>query len=83
MDIFKIICLLFFAILQTGCIEFGDAIETTSPSKLQLESCRSVMFLNPEINITPLGFKLMTSGIDNAIWFKFKTHNISILNIFD
>lgn len=41
------------------------------------------MYLNPAMKITPVGFKLLGSGIDDAIWFKFKTDVTDVQNIFD
>ena len=41
------------------------------------------MFLSPSATITPLGFKLHGSGIDDRIWFKFKTDSRSLSDVFD
>lgn len=67
----------------SGCLDFGNDEETTSPNKAQIERCRSEMYLNPSMQITPLGYKLEGSGIDDAIWFKFKTNISDVNNIFD
>ena len=66
-----------------GCLDFGKDEETTSPTKAQVARCRSEMYLNPSMKITPLGFKLEGSGIDDAIWFKFKTNIVEVQEIFD
>jgi len=66
-----------------GCLDFGKDEETTSPTKAQVARCRSEMYLNPSMKITPLGFKLEGSGIDDAIWFKFKTNIVDVQEIFD
>jgi hypothetical protein len=68
--------------LFTGCLDFGEDEETTSPTKVQVSRCRSEMYLNLLMKITPLGFKLQGSGIDDAIWFKFKTEITDIHKIF-
>ncbi len=67
----------------TGCLDFGKDEETTSPTKAQVSRCRSEMYLNPSMKITPLGFKIEGSGIDDAIWFKFKTDASDVDKIFD
>ena len=72
-----------FSLMLTGCLNFGKDEETTSPTKDQVSRCRSEMYLNPSMKITPLGFKLGGSGIDDAIWFKFKTDISDLHEIFD
>lgn len=67
----------------TGCLDFGKDEETTSPTKVQINNCISKMYLNPSLKITPLGFKLEGSGIDDAIWFKFKTDVAEVQDIFN
>ncbi len=67
----------------SGCLEFGNDEETDSPTKEQVDRCRSEMYLNPSMQITPLGYKLEGSGIDDAIWFKFKTDVSEAQEIFD
>ncbi|MFT5836609.1 MAG: hypothetical protein ACI9ZV_000105 [Candidatus Azotimanducaceae bacterium] len=67
----------------TGCLDFGNDEETTSPTKAQIDRCRHEMYLNPSIRMTPLGFKLEGSGIDDAIWLKFKTDVLNLQKIFD
>jgi len=39
------------------------------------------MFLDPEIEIRPEGFKL-TTGLDDAIWFKFTVNTNQINDVF-
>jgi len=60
------------AVLLSGCFEFGTYEETTTPTKAQIERCRSEMYLNPTAKIIPLGYKLEGSGIDDVIRFKFR-----------
>lgn len=67
----------------TGCLDFGEDEETTTPTKDQVNRCRSEMYLKPSVKITSLGFKLRGSGIDDAIWFKFKTDSANLAEIFD
>ncbi|MCK4542438.1 MAG: hypothetical protein KAU17_09400 [Spirochaetales bacterium] len=74
---------LLVALSFTGCLEFGENEETITPTKTQVDRCRSEMYLNPSAKITPLGFKLEGSGIDDAIWFKFKTKSANLAEIFD
>jgi len=72
-----------FSFMFMGCLDFGEDEETTSPDQTQVNRCRSEMYLNPSMKITPLGFKLEGSGIDDAIWFKFKTDVSDVQKIFD
>ena len=74
---------LLVALSFAGCLEFGKDEETIMPTKAQVDRCRSEMYLNPSVKITPLGFKLEGSGIDDAIWFKFKPESIDLVEIFD
>ncbi|MBE9140997.1 hypothetical protein IQ254_27995 [Nodosilinea sp. LEGE 07088] len=64
-------------------MNFGKDEETTTPTEAQLSRCQVEMYLNPSINIVPLGYKLEGSGIDDAIWFKFETDASSLQEIFD
>ncbi|MBN1888771.1 MAG: hypothetical protein JW850_12320 [Thermoflexales bacterium] len=66
-----------------GCLDFGQDEETTTPTESQVSRCRAEMYLNPTVNITPLGFKLEGSGIDDAIWFKFETDADDLAQVFD
>ena len=49
---------LLVALFFAGCLKFGEDEETITPSKAQVDRCRSEMYLNPSAKITPLGFKL-------------------------
>jgi hypothetical protein len=75
--------LFFLFVFVSGCLKFGNDEETTNPNSTQLARCRSEMYLNPSMKITPLGYRLEGSGIDDAIWFKFKTNVESLSDIFD
>lgn len=70
-------------IAVTGCLKFGEDEETTTPTTTQVNRCKSEMYLNPSVKITPLGFRLEGSGIDDAIWFKFKTNSTEFSQVFD
>ena len=83
MKIIQSFTLVFLVILITGCLKFGDDEETTTPTKAQLEKCRAIMYLNSSINISPVGYRFQGSGMDDAIWFKFKTDAAEIQDIFD
>jgi len=74
---------LLLALSFAGCLEFGKDEETTTPTKAQVDRCRSEMHLAPSAKITPLGLKLEGSGIDDVIWFKFKTSSANLAEIFD
>ncbi len=67
---------------SAGCLKFGDDEETTAPSADQVARCRAEMYLTPGLKIRPLGYKLIGSGIDDAIWFKFGTDTSSAAEIF-
>lgn len=62
-------------------IFFGDDVNTISPTPEQVERCRNEMYLNKNISIEPLGFKYIGSGIDDAVWFKFRTDG-NIVDLF-
>ncbi|MCP3935210.1 MAG: hypothetical protein GY708_07545 [Actinomycetia bacterium] len=70
-------------LLLAGCLSFGEDEETTMPDPGQVDRCRAEMYLNPSLTLFPLGYKLEGSGIDDAIWFKFKTRASDPAEIFD
>ena len=72
-----------FLISLSGCLDFGEDEETTTPNETQISRCVAEMYLNPSNKITPLGYKLLGSGIDDSIWFKFKTDSTDLSKIFD
>lgn len=65
-----------------GCLNFGPDEETTEPTEAQISRCQKAMYLNPSIPIQVQGFKLLGSGIDDAIWFKFMTPTQDIKDLF-
>lgn len=71
------------AVAMAGCLKFGDDVETTSPTTAQVKRCVTEMHLNPAVQMTPLGFRLIGSGIDDSIRFKFKTSVSEVSQIFD
>ncbi len=83
----KNLCFVVMALLLlvslNGCLDFGEDVETEKPNESQVNRCLSEMYLNPSIKMTPLGFKLEGSGIDDAIWFKFKTDETDLSQVFD
>lgn len=46
---------------------------TTELTPQQLQSCITSFHIREEAEIVPLGLKVLGSGIDDAIWFKFET----------
>jgi len=82
-NLFNTILLLMLSAVFTGCLDFGKDEETTSPTKSQVSRCHARMYLNPSIKITPVAFKFLGSGIDDAIWFKFKADVSDLHKIFD
>jgi len=72
----------FFLLQTTGCLDFGDDIETTDPTAEQLQFCKTVMYLNDELIYEPIGLKILGSGIDDAVWFCFTTKETDISKIF-
>jgi hypothetical protein len=68
-----LLIIIIISISLSGCLNFGKDEETTSPTPAQVSRCYSEMYLNPDLKIHPLGYKLEGSGIDDAIWFKFET----------
>ena len=83
----KNLCLILIGLLLVislnGCLDFGEDEETTTPNKTQINRCVAEMYINPSIKINPLGYKLLGSGIDDSIWFKFNTESTDLSQIFD
>jgi hypothetical protein len=67
----------------SGCLGFGEDIETDNPTQQQLDFCEAVMHLNPGMVYTPVGIKLIGSGIDDAAWMVFFTEETQTWAIFD
>ena len=63
----------------TGC---QTDYSTTTPTKEQIQYCREVMYLNPDVEITPLGFFLQP-GMDDTIRFKFIAQTNDPSKLFD
>ena len=59
--------------LFAGCLQFGEEVSTDNPTQEQVAFCKSTLFLNDDIELTPIGYKLNATGIDDALWFKFST----------
>ena len=55
---------------QTDFMGYGGNISTTTPTPEQVQYCRDVMYINPELEIKPIGFFLQP-GMDDVIRFKF------------
>ena len=66
-----------------ACLDFGPEEETTAPTASQVSRCRAEMYVRDPVTITPLGFKLDGSGIDDIIWFKFETDSDDLAQVFD
>ena len=49
----------------------------------QLAFCENAMHLNDELQYEPIGFKIVGSGIDDAVWFSFHTDETDLGIIFD
>lgn len=71
------------ALLAAGCLRFGVDEQTSSPTSSQLARCRAVMHLKSDRKLSPLGFKLDGSGIDDRICFKFQTDSSDPAEVFD
>ena len=80
----QIIIIFVFTVGTTvGCLSFGTDEETTSPTESQVSRCQTEMYLNDALKITPLGYKLLGSGIDDSIWFKFRVDVNDLSQVFD
>ncbi len=55
-----------------ACLDFGENILTTELTRDQLNSCRSLFHICEEAEIEPVGLRILGSGIDDAVWFKFE-----------
>ena len=56
---------------------------TTSPNQQQIQYCRDVMYINPELVLTPLGYYHEHGFQDDQIAFKFIARTDQIKNIFN
>jgi hypothetical protein len=74
--------LLLCLVASSGCLEFGRDVTTVTPSAQDVSRCRTEMYIKADAEITPEGFKL-TSGIDDAIWFRFLAHTGDIVDVFE
>lgn len=72
--------------LFAGCgywfLDYGDAVSTTNPSAEQIAYCRKVMYINPTLDIEPLGFHLQP-GMDDMIRLKFVAKTSDPAQLFD
>jgi predicted small secreted protein len=78
---FLLICLL-LAGCQTDFTGSGPDVSTTTPTKEQVVFCRQVMYINPDLEIEPLGYHLH-SGMDDVIRFKFSAKTDDPAQLFD
>ena len=72
-----------FMAAASGCLDFGEDVETDNPTQQQLEFCEAVMHLNPQMDYQPAGMKVIGSGIDGAAWMVFSTEETQTGAIFD
>ena len=79
-----ILLLLCSVLLSSGCDPFGTPPPdvSTTPNAEQVDYCRSVMYLNPSIDIQPLGYYYQHAFLDDAINFKFNALTDDLANIF-
>jgi hypothetical protein len=70
-------------ITTISCLDFGEDVETTTPTQEQVKWCRQEMYVQDSAKITPMGFALLGSGIDDVIWFKFATNATDLSQVFD
>ncbi|QDU45990.1 hypothetical protein Mal52_44870 [Symmachiella dynata] len=61
---------------------FPNPKSTATPSPEEIQYCRDVMYINPDLDIEPLGFSLQ-SGMDDVIRFKFLAKTDDPSKIFD
>lgn len=76
-----IIFFILVMVLFSGCLSFGEDVETTEPSPGHISKCRRLMYLQDDLVFQGEGYKI-THGIDVAIWFKFNTAETSASEIF-
>jgi hypothetical protein len=61
---------LFVAGCETDFLGYGPETCTTTPTDEQVKCCREVMYINPELEIVPLGY-CIRPGLDATIFVKF------------
>lgn len=77
-------CIIIFLLISSpGCLSFGEDVLTENPTVEQLEYCRATLHIRDGIEIEPLGLKVLGSGIDDAVWFKFAVKETDPGLIFD
>lgn len=60
----------------TGCLDFGDDWNTTTPTTEQRQASLRFVKLDPnDTTLKILGVKYIGSGIDKAIWLKLQVAN--------
>jgi len=75
--------LITFLFVFTGCLDFGNNIETEEPTEEQLAFCQSAMHLSDQLAYEPIGLRIDATGIDAVAWFCFYTEEDAIERIFD
>ncbi len=70
-------------LLFCGCLNFGEDVLTSEPTPAQVEYCRAELHLMAGLEIEPIGLKIIGSGIDDAVWFVFRTTESDHSLIFD
>jgi len=75
---------LLITMLQFGCdsLDPPHCTSTTKPSSEQIKYCRTVMYINPEVEIMPLGHCHDIGFQDDVIHFKFRAIAEDIGSIF-
>ena len=63
---------LFLVGCRTDFTGYGDDVSTMAPTIEQVNFCRDVMYVNPQLDIEPLGY-YMQPGMNDVSRFKFNT----------
>ena len=71
-----------FAGCQTDFLGYPVSTSTTTPTPAQIQTCRDFMYINPAVQIEPLGFFLQP-GMDDVIRFKFVAKTNDPAQVFD
>lgn len=82
---FRILFAAFFVAGIEGCnLDYipNTDVTTTSPTNEQVQYCRDVMYINPDLEIQPVGYSIRT-GLDDEIRFKFIAQTNDPSQLFD
>ena len=80
---FALVCLIFCVGCSFDPFSTPPPDVATNPSQQQVQYCRDVMYINPEIVLKPHGYYYEHGFLDDQVAFKFVTESEKIESIFN